>query len=176
MSNVILFLKPFGERLFLFGRQMIQPLANFFGGGHGAQSEFFHRFPVFGRGDFIYEGMFGSKYDVGATEKRVCASGKDFERATAHEIKLHFSARALAYPVSLHEFGLFRPVDFVKVTEKFFGVIGYFEEPLAHFLALYRTTATLTRAVYYLLVRNNSIAGRTPIDGSEFFFGKTVLI
>ena len=120
--------------------------------------------------------MLGSEHDVRAAEERVRAGGKDLERAAAHEVEFHFPAARLAYPVALHDLGLFGPVDGIQTAEQFFGVVRYLKEPLPHLLAHDGRAAALAAAVHHLFVGDDGVAGGAPVDGRELFLREAVLV
>ena len=127
--------------------------------------------------DLIDERAFGSENDVGHAEYGVRSCGEHFERQIfADHLELHFSAETSSYPVLLHEFGLFGPIEFVDAIEKFIGVRGDFEKPLIEILVSDLTAASFAHATLRLFVGKNGVAGRTPVDGCFLAIGKTVLV
>ncbi len=126
--------------------------------------------------DFIYKRMFGSEYYVRYAEYRIGAGREYFEFISALQLKFYFSARGFAYPVSLHGFCFFRPVDGIQSVEKFLGVFSYFEKPLSEIFSHYRGMASFASAVDDLFVGKNGVAGRTPVYRRFFSVSESVFI
>ena len=132
---------------------------------------------LFGSGNDVDKRIFGSKHDVRHAEGCVRSRGEHAESFfSAFDCELDFSAVRLAYPVFLHKFGLFGPIQFVKVTEKFVGVFRDFEEPLSKVFSHDRASATFAFALNDLLVCKHRVAGRAPVDGCFLAVGKTLFV
>ena len=138
---------------------------------------FFHRRFAFGCGDDVHERIFGREHDIRHAESGVRTRGENAELfLSALHRKLDFPAVRLAYPVLLHKFGLFGPVELVQPFEQLVGVIRDFEEPLRQVLAHHRGTAAFALALDDLLVCEHRVAGRTPVDGRGFAVSEPVLV
>ena len=131
---------------------------------------------MLGRGDFIDERMFGGKHDVAYAVNGVRSRGEYGKLFAAFGFKIHLAAERFAYPVFLHKFCLFRPVEFVESRKKFLAVICYLKKPLSKIFSYDGSMASFAFALFYLLVCQNGVAGRTPVYGRFLSVGKPVLI
>ena len=105
--------------------------------------------PAVGRGNLVDKRMLGRENDVCHAEKRVGARRKHAESVPVGIVddKFYFAALRPAYPVFLHQLGLFRPVQRVKTVQQLLRVVGNFEKPLSKVLFHHRAVATLAFAV-----------------------------
>ena len=134
-------------------------------------------FPALGSGDFAHQRIFGGEHNIGHAESRVGAGGEHAEFLIATlDGKLDFAAVGFAYPVLLHELGLFGPVQLVQPLQKLLGVIRYLEKPLGEVLAHHRRPATLALALHDLLVGKHGVAGGAPVHGRFLAVGKPFLV
>ena len=128
------------------------------------------------RYEFFNQRMFGRESDERNAEKRVRAGGEYFESIALFGSEEYFAAVGFAYPVLLHKFGLFGPVEFVEFIQKFFGVVGYFEEPLRKVAFYDLRSATFAFTAFDLFVREYGVATRTPVYGRLFAICETFFV
>ncbi len=86
---------------------------------------------LFGSAKFFNQIVLGGEYYVRNAENRVGAGGKHSEAFAVFGFEFYFAADRFAYPVALHGFGLFWPIEPVQVAQKFFGIVRDFKEPLS---------------------------------------------
>ena len=120
--------------------------------------------------------MFGGKNYVRNAEKSVRTSGENLEFVPAFRFEKDFSACGFSYPVALHGFGFFGPVESVEFIEEFFRVRGYFEEPLRKVALDNLRSASFAMPVGNLFVCKHRVAARTPVYGRFLSVCKPVFV
>ena len=116
-------------------------------------------------GEFRYKWMFRRQNHVGYAEQRVRTSGINLKLlAEVLNLKGHLRTGGTANPVLLHQLYLFRPArHFVQILQQAIRIIGNLQIPLGQALLCNRRVATLTAAVYDLLVRQYGLTAWTPV-------------
>ena len=110
--------------------------------------------------------MFRRHYHISRTEESVGSCREDLELFIGIlYLKVDIGAVALADPVALHCLHLVRPaLELVEAAEQPVGIICDLEIPLGEVLLRHFSMASLALPVDHLLVSQNSLAARTPVD------------
>ena len=110
-------------------------------------------------------------------EQRVGACGED--RIVDPQLlaaECHLGALGAADPVALHRLDVLGPLDRVEVVEQAVGVVGDPELPLLELLGLDLRAAALATTVDHLLVGQNGLVVRAPLDRGLLAVGQAVLV
>ena len=135
-------------------------------------------------GDSGNQFMLRSQYGIGHAERRVRASREDPHaqpvrvRGAMLVTNLHFEFAALgpANPVTLHDLDRVGPtLERVELAEQFLGIVRDFQKPLGNRLALHHGTGTPAPAVHDLLIGQNGLVNRIPVDLRVFSVGHALL-
>ena len=109
--------------------------------------------------------VFGSEHEEGRAKERVGAGREDgvfgAELVAAED---HLGALRAADPIALHRLDVLGPVDRVQILKQPVGVVGDLEEPLFELTDLDLSAAALAAAVDYLLVGQDGLVARAPVD------------
>src|SRR6476469_7596227 len=122
--------------------------------------------------------MFGSDDEIRRAENRVRPGGEDTNHFTAAALlyrERELSAFGAPNPVTLRSLCCLRPVESVEVREQTLSVVTDPEEPLAQETLFDQRVATLARAADNLLVGENRLAARTPVDGRLLLVSQALL-
>src|SRR3989344_6265782 len=112
--------------------------------------------------------MLRRQHQIGCAKKRVRPGRKDLKLSEIRPSYLELYKRpfGLPYPISLGDLYPFAPVDIIQILKQSVGVLGNFEKPLLKFFFERLRAASLTLAVYNLLVGQHRLARRAPINQS----------
>ncbi|MND77976.1 hypothetical protein D3C80_696800 [compost metagenome] len=116
--------------------------------------------------------VFGGDGHIGGAQQGVGAGGEDLQRAVLADAGLvvgeaDFHAAGLADPVALHGLDLFRPaVQVVEATQEFIRVGGDLEVVHRDLALLHQRAGAPATAVDDLLVGEDRLVRRVPVDGT----------
>src|SRR5205085_363718 len=108
---------------------------------------------------------------------RVNARGEDSDSfVRVPDLKIYVRAFASTNPVALHRQNAFGPTRFylAHVVEQLFGVRRDAEEPLLDVALLHGCAAAPAHAARRLLVRQNRLLLRAPVDGRDLFISQAL--
>ena len=124
-----------------------------------------------------------SNHDEGCTVQGVRAGGEHGEGLSGLvlgrlNLEAHLSTLRAANPVALHEQHAVRPLalQLLHVIQQLLGVIGDLEVPLVQRLLRHGSTATLTRTVHNLLVREHSLVLGAPVNHGVLTVRQALLV
>ena len=131
---------------------------------------FLHFRFMLGCGYFFDQGMFRCQHHICCAKQciRSCCKDRYFKAWLIRQREFNFRPLGTSDPITLHFFGTFRPVQFVKVFQQTIGIGGNFKHPLSHGTSENRMTAPFAFPVDNLFVSQNRTKGRTPVNG---YFG-----
>ena len=121
--------------------------------------------------------VLGREHEEGGAEERVGPGRED--RVVDPELlaaKDHLGALGAADPVPLHRDHVRRPLDRLEVVQQAVGVVGDLEEPLLELPDLDEVAAALTAPVDHLLVGENRLVVRAPLDRRLLAVGEAALV
>ena len=113
---------------------------------------------------------------VGRAEERVAAGGEDLYDVAGGGLEVDLRAGGAAYPVALLNLDALDVVDVVEVVYEPLGVGGDAQHPLALLLAHDGRAAALADALHDLLVGEDALAARAPVDGHAGLIREAVLV
>ncbi len=119
--------------------------------------------------------MLGRDNGVAHAEKRIGAGGINGDIVIGIGLEGDLCAVGAAYPVLLLGLDALDKVKLVEIVDKTVGVLGDAEHPLALLLADNVSAAALALALYDLLVCEDALAARAPVDGHSGLVGEIVL-
>ena len=119
--------------------------------------------------------MLGGYDHVGSAVERIGTGGIDNELVARGGVELDLCAVASADPVLLLELDALGIIDQIEIVDQAVGVLGDTQHPLALDAADDFTAAALAYAIDDLFVRQNALAGGTPVDRHLLFVGKIML-
>src|SRR5690554_3932295 len=91
--------------------------------------------------------------------------------------KVDFNAFRATNPVTLHGFNLLWPtIKLVKVVQKLFGIVGYFNKPLWNFFLFNQCTRAPASAINDLFISQYGLVDRVPVHGGVFLIHQTLLV
>ena len=122
-------------------------------------------------------GILRSKDHIGCTVKGIHSCGEDFEfQVLLIHLEFHGGAVGSSNPVSLHGFGLLRPVQTLQIFQKLIGILGDAEEPLGQVFLDDGRLASFAGTVENLLVGQDRVTARAPVYRSIFSVSQTILV
>ena len=147
--------------------QLVPLLFDSRGAGHSSQQ-------------FANQRMSGRKHNRRRAENRVDARGENLNGSAFHLRHVEFDSRSLRFadPIALHRQDALRPAafDLLHVVEKLIRIRRNFPEPLRDLARLHdRALMAPATTVDHLLVRQHSLAFRTPIHAALFPIGDSLL-
>ena len=122
--------------------------------------------------------MLGSQDHEGNAKSRIRTGSVNRQLSIdAGNVKAEFQTFTAPDPVFLHRLNAFRPaVQKFQIIQKFFRIIGNFEEPLFQIFFDDLMVTAPAASVDNLLISQNSVAFTTPVDSRFFLDGQTALI
>ena len=122
--------------------------------------------------------MLGRDDGVGHAEQRINTGGVDGNVVSDAGLEGDLGAGGAADPVFLLRLDALDVVQSlqIEIVDQAVGILCDAEHPLALFLADDRRAAALAHALDDLLVCQNALAARTPVDGHGGLIGKAVLV
>ena len=126
----------------------------------------------------LYHWMLGSQDHEGNAKCRIRTGSVNRQLSIdAGHVKAEFQTFTAPDPVFLHRLNAFRPaVQKFQIIQKFFRIIGNFEEPLFQIFFDDLMVTAPAASVDNLLISQNSVAFSTPVDSRFFLDGQTALI
>ena len=138
---------------------------------------------VLGCHDLLGERRIRSNHDEGCAVQGVRAGGEHGEGLSGLilgrlNLEAHLSALGAANPVALHEQNAVGPLalQLLHVVQQLLCVISNLEVPLVQRLLRHGSTATLTRTVHNLLVREHGLVLGAPVDHGVLTVRQALLV
>jgi hypothetical protein len=124
----------------------------------------------------VDERMLGSEHEEGRAEDRVRPRREDLDvDVELVDAEKQLGALGAADPVALDRLRPLRPVDQRVIGQQRVGVRGDAEEPLLHFPELDQCATAVAAAVHDLLVGQDGLVVRAPVDGRLLPVGEAAL-
>ena len=114
-------------------------------------------------------------YHIGRAEQGVRTGGVNGQRIALSGLEIDLSAGGTADPVALLNLNAFNIIHIFQIVDQTLCVLGDGEHPLALGLVNDLAAAALTNAVDNLLVRQNALAGGTPVYAHFLLVGQALL-
>ena len=136
----------------------------------------FHCFSGLIRRQTLCQGMLRAENHEGCTIEGVRAGRINLDLLIpAFNREINLRTVALADPVGLHLFDLFRPVKTIQAFQKTVCIFRDLQHPLAQILLGHSSSAALAAAVDNFFICKNRFAGRAPVQRIFLFIGKSML-
>ena len=115
---------------------------------------------------------------VGRAHEGVRTGGVDGQRlVVVFYVKGNFHTFGTADPVALHGLNGVRPViQIIQIVQQFVSVGGDFDKPLRDLFTLYFGVTAPAAAIDNLLVRENGLVVRAPVNGGRFLVDQAFFI
>ena len=117
--------------------------------------------------------VLGGNYHISRAEQRVAARGVDKQLVAERRFERHLRARRTSYPVRLSGFYLLEIINAVEVVKQLLRIVCDLQHPLIFYFMNDLAMAALAGAIHYLLIRENDLAVRAPVDVHFFFIRKS---
>lgn len=114
---------------------------------------------------------------VGRAHEGVRTGGVDGQRlVVVFYVKGNFHTFGTADPVALHGLNGVRPViQIIQIVQQLVSVGGDFDKPLRDLFTLYFGVTAPAAAIDNLLVRENGLVVRAPVNGGRFLVDQAFL-